>query len=248
MSRRSRPIIGILGGMGPDATVDLMRRVIVATPAADDCDHVHLLVDSNPDIPSRIAALIEGTGESPAPEIVKMAKRLEAAGAASLAIACNTAHFYAPDIRGAVSIPLLDMIELTAETIAQMALTHHRVGLLASTAVLNIGLYEKALSRSGITIISARRQSDLMDIIKAVKRGETGHIARHAFARIAAEMMEERVDLILIACTELSLLADSINPETPCLDAMDVLTREIVRQGLGGQLPNITEDKQISHG
>ena len=211
MSKQSRPIIGIIGGMGPDATVDLMRRVIVATPAGDDCDHVHLLVDSNPDIPSRIAALIEGTGESPAPEIIGMAKRLEAAGAASLAIALNTAHFYAPD-RSAVSIPLLDMIELTTDAIAQMALTHHRVGLLASTAVLNIGLYEKALSRSGITIISARRQNDLMDIIKAVKRGETGHFTRHAFARIAEEMMEDRVDLILIACTELSLLADSINP------------------------------------
>src|SRR3954471_18406084 len=97
MSAR-RPIIGILGGMGPEATIDLMRRVLLATPAMDDSDHVHLLVDSNPDVPSRIAALIDRTGQSPGPELVTMGLRLQSAGAEALAIACNTAHAYAPDI------------------------------------------------------------------------------------------------------------------------------------------------------
>ena len=84
--------IGILGGMGPEATVLLMSRIIARTPAADDRDHVPLFVDNNTQVPSRIAALIEGTGEDPGPVLADMARRLEANGAEALAMPCNTAH------------------------------------------------------------------------------------------------------------------------------------------------------------
>lgn len=232
MSAR-RPIIGILGGMGPEATVELMRRVLLATPASDDRDHVHLIVDSNPDVPSRIAALIERTGESPEAELVSMAGRLHGAGADTLAIACNTAHAYAPAITRAVPLPLLDMIELTAARIAAMALRHRRIGLLASSAVVDLGLYERALARHGIATAAPHRQGELMEAIKAVKRGDTGPATRRAFAKVADELQGKEVDLLLIACTELSLLADSINPDAPCLDALDVLVGEIVTFGTG---------------
>src|SRR5262245_18952644 len=112
------PVIGILGGMGPAATIDLMRRVMEATPASDHADHVHLLVDQNPKVPSRIDALINRTGPSPADELVRMARALETQGATALAIACNTAHGYADEIARAVAIPLLDMVQLTAESVA----------------------------------------------------------------------------------------------------------------------------------
>lgn len=232
MSRR-RPIIGILGGMGPEATVDLMRRVLLATPAMDDSDHVHLLVDSNPDVPSRIAALIDKTGQSPGPELVSMALRLQSAGAEALAIACNTAHAFASDITDAVSIPLIDMVALTADRIGAMALRHKRVGLLASTAVVNLGLYEGVLAERGISIALPQRQHDLVEVIKAVKRGDSGTASRRTFATIADGLIGEGVDLLLIACTELSLLADSIDPQAPCVDALDVLVSEIVNFGLG---------------
>lgn len=105
--------VGILGGMGPEATVELMRRVIAATPARDDADHVPLIVDQNPAVPSRIAHLIEGTGTDPGPVLAAMARRLEIAGAEALAMPCNTAHHYLPRIREAVTIPLLDMVDLS---------------------------------------------------------------------------------------------------------------------------------------
>jgi hypothetical protein len=104
--------VGILGGMGPEATVLLMSRLIEATPAADDSDHVPLIVDQNPQVPSRIARLLEGRGADPAPVLADMARRLEATGAEALAMPCNTAHYYAPAIRAAVGIPLIDMIGL----------------------------------------------------------------------------------------------------------------------------------------
>lgn len=232
MSAR-RPVIGILGGMGPEATIDLMRRVLVSTPAADDSDHVHLLVDSNPDVPSRIAALIDRSGPSPGPELVRMAQRLESAGAEALAIACNTAHAFASDIRDAVDIPLLDMIALSAGRIAAMTLKHRRVGLLASTAVIDLGLYDRALAGHGIATAIPARQAELMAVIKAVKRGDTSALTRQTFAHVADALIKEDVDLLLIACTELSLLGDSIDPAAPSLDALDVLVQDIVAFGLG---------------
>ena len=88
-------MVGIIGGMGPEATVELMRRVTARTRAEDDADHVHLLVESNPKIPSRIAHLLEGTGDDPLPEILRVARNLQGAGAEALAMPCNTAHHYA---------------------------------------------------------------------------------------------------------------------------------------------------------
>src|SRR5579863_8958181 len=103
----SEKVVGVIGGMGPEATVDFMHRLIAATPARDDADHLHILVDNNPKIPSRIAALIDGTGEDPTPVLRAMARGLEAQGADFLVIPCNTAHHYLPAIAESVRIPLL---------------------------------------------------------------------------------------------------------------------------------------------
>lgn len=105
---------GILGGMGPEATVDLMRRIIAHTDARDDVDHVRCIVDNNPKVPSRIKALLEGDGISPGPCLADMARRLEAWGADFLCMACNTAHMYYGEVKAAVTIPALNMIELAA--------------------------------------------------------------------------------------------------------------------------------------
>lgn len=246
MSAVHRPIIGIVGGMGPEATVDLMRRVIAATPARDDSDHVHLIVDSNPHVPSRIAALIDGTGESPAPELIRMAKRLEAAGATFLAIACNTAHAYAAEIRDAVSVPLIDMIALTVHEIARLALTHRRVGILASTAVIKVGLYKKAFAPHDISLVTPDRQQDLMEVIRAVKRGDTSQQNRLQFAQIARELVDKNVDLLLIACTELSILSGSLDPEVPSIDALDVLSKEVAARGLVIGREDVSETRRAS--
>src|ERR1700760_783522 len=111
-------VIGVIGGMGPEATVDFLHRLVARTPARDDADHLHVLVDNNPKIPSRIAALIDGTGEDPAPVLCAMAKGLEAQGADFLVMPCNTAHYYLPAIAGSVAIPMLDMVALSVRKLA----------------------------------------------------------------------------------------------------------------------------------
>ncbi len=105
-------VAGIIGGMGPEATVDLLQRVIKRTPVLDDKDHIRCIVDNDPKIPSRIKAIIEGKGEDPGPYLAKMARQLESWGADFLAIPCNTAHFYYESIANAVNIPVLNLIQL----------------------------------------------------------------------------------------------------------------------------------------
>jgi aspartate racemase len=216
-------VVGIIGGMGPEATVDLMRRVIAKTPVRDDQDHIHLIVESNPKIPSRIAHLIEGIGPDPTSELMRIAANLQRAGADALAIPCNTAHAYADAIRRAVSIPLLDMVSLTVGEIASAGRT--RVGLLASTAVHNTALYATAFAAHGIATLLPARQEEVMALIKAVKRGDTGAQAQAALGHIALEMAD-RADVLLIGCSELSVIAAGI--AVPFVDSLDVLAEAVV--------------------
>jgi aspartate racemase len=222
-SKSAHRVVGIIGGMGPEATVDLMRRVIAKTPVRDDQDHIHLIVESNPKIPSRIAHLIEGSGPDPTPELIRIAANLQRAGADALAIPCNTAHAYAESIRRAVSIPLLDMVSLTVEKIASSGPT--RVGLLASTAVHNTALYATAFSAHGITTLLPPRQDEVMALIKAVKRGDTGVQTQAALGEIALEMAGQ-TDVLLVGCSELSVIAAGIG--VPFVDSLDVLAQAVV--------------------
>ena len=217
-------VVGIIGGMGPEATLDLMRRVLAKTPAQDDQDHLHLLIESNPKIPSRIAHLIDGTGADPTPELIRIAVNLQRAGAEALAIPCNTAHAYAHSIRRAVSIPLLDMVQLSVDQIASSRRVA-RVGLLASSAVLATELYAKAFAGQGIAVVHPARQDEVMSLIKAVKRGETGSNMQAALAQIAAELANQ-ADVLLIGCSELSVISEGIT--APFVDSLDVQAQAIV--------------------
>jgi aspartate racemase len=217
-------VVGIIGGMGPEATLDLMRRVLAKTPAQDDQDHIHLIVESNPKIPSRIAHLMERTGADPTPELVRIARNLERAGAQALAIPCNTAHAYAHPIRRAVNIPLLDMVQLTVDRIASPRRVA-RVGLLASSAVLATELYAKAFADHGIAVAHPARQDEVMALIKAVKRGETGVQIQAALAQTAHDLANH-ADVLLVGCSELSVIAAGIT--APFVDSLDVQAQAIV--------------------
>jgi aspartate racemase len=219
-------VVGIIGGMGPEATVELMRRVTARTRAEDDADHVHLLVESNPKIPSRIAHLLEGGGDDPLPEILRVARNLQGAGADALAMPCNTAHHYADQIQAAVSIPLLHMTRLSVARIAA-AEPAARVGLLASTAVLRVGVYARQFAEQELKGVFPRRQDELMALIRGVKRGETGVVAAQRLAEIGGELADE-CEIALIACSELSLISAPLASRMRTLDSLDVLADAVV--------------------
>ena len=216
--------IGIIGGMGPEATVLLMSRIIRATPVNDDSDHVPMIVDNNPQVPSRIAALIDKRGEDPGPVIAAMAKGLESFGADALAMPCNTAHHFADQIRAAVSIPLLDMVRLSVERIAEQSGPGARVGMLASPAVRITGVFDKALGDSGLELAYLDDDGPLLDLIRHVKMHGGDKVAITEMARLANELDLQGANLLLVACSELSLLSHALTGTIPFIDTIDVLS------------------------
>ncbi|WP_343117190.1 aspartate/glutamate racemase family protein [Ostreiculturibacter nitratireducens] len=221
-------LTGILGGMGPEATVLLMQRLIEAQPAKDDADHVPVLVFSNPQVPSRIKALIERTGPSPAPVLADMARRLEAAGAEALAMPCNTAHAYADDIRAAVKVPFIDMV---AETAGHLAARHGagtRVGFLASPAVRLTGVFDAPFADRGLVQVYPEDDAPVLALIRAVKAGRAGAEERAELARLATRLANDQdCAAILVACTELSLLTGGLPEGMDWTDSLDCLVEAI---------------------
>jgi aspartate racemase len=213
--------VGILGGMGPEATVLLMSRVIAAVPARDDADHVPLIVHQNPGVPSRIRHLIDGAGADPAPVLAAMARDLAAAGALALAMPCNTAHAYAAAVRGAVPLPFLDMVAATVAALPQGI----RLGMLASPAVRMAGVFDAGLAARGIVPVWPADEGPALALIRAVKTGDTGGAARAELARQADAL--DGADHLLVACTEMSLLTQGLGTR-PFTDSLDCLVSEIV--------------------
>jgi aspartate racemase len=230
----SGKIVGIIGGMGPEATVDLMARIIRATPAEDDIDHIRMVVDNNPKVPSRIKALLDGGGESPVHCLQDMARRLAAWGVDFLAMPCNTAHYFHRDIQDAVSIPVLDMIALAAARTADSHPGIETVGLLASTATINLNIYESAAAQSGLTLLTPAHavQTELMAAIGRIKTGRYGEEAEAVLQSAADNLEQGGAGALLVACTELSVISDRIRAGCPVLDSAQILAEAIVREAI----------------
>lgn len=219
--------VGILGGMGPQATILLMQKIVDGVQAADDADHIPLLVDQNPQVPSRIRRLIEGTGDDPGPVLVEMARRLVAGGAEALAMPCNTAHHYAPAIRAAVDVPFLDMIELSVTRAVRMAGEGGQVGIIASPAVARIGLFDAALATFGVRTIYPADNAALLAAIRQIKATGPGPEAGRVLRSASEELLAQGAEVQMIACTEFSLLPEVALLGPAAFDTLDVLADAI---------------------
>ncbi len=223
-------IVGIIGGMGPEATVDLMQRIIDLTRAKDDCDHIRCIVDNNPKVPSRIKAIIQGNGEDPGPCIADMGRGLESWGAHFLVIACNTAHYYYDAVQDAVNIPVINLIDLVSDHVKAKFPEHDKIGMLASPAVAMTGLYTKRFKKSGIKDVwpDPEYQDQLFDVIKEVKKGNKGPMVRDGYYKVCEHLCQKGAKIAIIACTELSALGGLLPITT--IDAAQVLAMEIVHR------------------
>ena len=227
-------IIGILGGMGPEATADLFMRIIRATPVKRDQDHFRVIIDSNSKIADRTPAIL-GTGPSPLPMMIKTGKNLEQAGADFLLLPCNTAHFFHTEIQAELGIPLLHMIKLSAKHIKKNYPEVKRVGLQASDGTIASKLYPESYGEYGIEIItpSDASQKDVMDAIyRDIKTGniENGGKLLH---RVAVELIEDGSDAVICGCTEVSLVLHDGDVPVPVVDPLQVLAEEAVKLASG---------------
>ena len=165
-------IIGILGGMGPEATLDLFYKIIKLSPAKKDQDHCRIIIDNNPKIPDRTNAIL-GTGKDPLPELIMTAQNLEKAGADFIIMPCNTAHYFISGIQQNVNIPILNMIEESANYVKNIFPSFKKVGLFASKGTYKTKLYNSFFNAKNIDILipTPTEQEKIMDLIYMFKSG-----------------------------------------------------------------------------
>ena len=227
---RDEPV-GVLGGLGPAATVHFMARVVELTDAHRDQDHVDLIVWQHGSIPDRSAFLL-GHGESPEPVLVADAVALERAGARFIAIPCNTAVVWVDQMRAAVSVEVLDTVAETVAAARRAVPGLARLGLLATDGTLLAGTYAGAAAAAGVDLVtpSPEVQREVMSIIyEGVKAGEP--VPRARFDAVVAHLRGRGAEAVALGCTELSVLHEDLGiDDATIIDSIDALARRVVER------------------
>ncbi len=225
--------VGVLGGMGPDATVDFMQKVIRLTPAERDQEHIRMLVDHDPTVPSRQNPSVSDDARI-REMLATMAERLEAAGADFLVMVCNTAYGWIDRALERVSIPFVSIVEESVRAVARHP-DARRVGIMATPACLEIGLYQQALERAGLVALPVEEgaRAGLMALIDRVKAGDQGAGIRSGMAEVARGLIERGADVIVAGCTEIPLVLDPGQLTVPLVSSTDELARRTVELALG---------------
>lgn len=222
------PVIGVLGGMGPAATADFYRKIVQATPATRDQDHLRTMIWSDPSIPDRATAFLHG-GESPVRALIAGARRLEDAGAAFLAVPCNTAHLFLDPVREAVDIPILDMVGATVAELGDTAAPGSYVAVIGTAATRASGLYARRLLAEGLVPIepSAAEQRAVDVAIAEVKRGADA-IGGAALLPVLTALVEQGASTVIAGCTELPIACGTLAEIPPVTDPTAALARACV--------------------
>jgi aspartate racemase len=224
-------IIGILGGMGPEATIDLFYKIIKFTPAEKDQDHLRIIIDNNPKIPDRTTAIL-GKGEDPLPVLQETARNLEKAGADFIIIPCNTAHYFLSSIQKSVRIPVLNMIEEAAKETQQRIPQIQKVGLLASIGVYKTKIYHQQFEKFNIEVIypEEKDKGEVMKAIYAVKAGNLSNEVKGNILKIAQKLIDKGAEVIITGCTEIPLILKEGDVSVPIIDPTQILAKIAVQK------------------
>jgi len=224
-------MIGVLGGMGPLATVDFFNKVLAATPAKGDADHVPLLIQSDPRIASRPAAILSGA-RSPLPDLLAGRDRLIAAGATALAMPCNTAHYWYPDLVKGCSVPFISIVDSSCAELAGLSRAGQPIGIIATRATLVAKIFDAPLKSAGYTVLLP--DEDLMDalVLPGIELVKVGQAIQ------GGELIEQAVQALILrgagavvlACTETPLALDAVQSplRAHCVDTTAALARACV--------------------
>lgn len=225
--------VGILGGMGPMATVDLFQKIIQNTPVISDENHLPIIIYNNPKIPSRTKA-ISGEGESPLPEMIRTAKTLEKSGVDFIVVPCNTAHYWLSKVQAEVQIPIYNMIEITASFIKE---NHpelkNGILLLATKETYAVGLYQNAFNKIGMTlhVPTIQEQDEIALAINEVKAGKLeNNKYLHSLDNILERYQLSHISAVIGGCTEIPLLFPILKSNIMKIDPTLILANFIVKQ------------------
>lgn len=222
-------LIGVLGGMGPLATVDFMRKMVQATPATRDQDHAPALISSIPQIPDRTRAF-QGKGETPLPALLACAQRLEAAGAGVIVIPCNTAHLWFDAIQAEITIPMLHIVDAALKMASTFSGITPRIGLLATEATIASGLYTHRAHGAAVEWLlpgASEIREWVTPGIAAVKAGRLD-AGRALLLQAALALQQRGAAALVLGCTEIPVVLDDANCPLPTIDATAALAQGAV--------------------
>ena len=226
--------VGVLGGMGPAATLDFFARVLAASNAKQDCDHIRLIIDCNPHVPDRNAA-VAGKGPSPAPALIAMARGLQAAGAELLVMPCNTAHAVFDEIKAATDLPTISIVEVTVDAAHNARPQPRRVGLLATSGCVDANLYQDALAKLGIEALVPQHaaRERFMQILARIKSGDVGAGAKAEMIAVAQTLIDAGAQAIIAGCTEVPLVLAPRDISVPFVNSTDCLVAATIAAARG---------------
>lgn len=225
----SEKTLGILGGLGPLATVYFMDMIVKMTDAKTDQDHISMIVLNHAAIPDRTDFILDASKPNPLPMMVEDAKKLQAAGSDYVVMPCNTAHFFYEQIQNNITIPMLNIIEETV-IFAKERAGVKKLGILATKGTISAGSYQRMCEKYGIewAVPSLQDEQSLMNIIyNQVKAGKEINITE--FLKIIENMKADGCDAVALGCTELSVINKdfALNRED-IVDSLEVLARRSI--------------------
>jgi len=223
-------ILGIFGGMGPEATADLYKQILDITPAETDQEHIPTIIFSNPQVPDRMESIANG-GDLIKPYLRFSVRKLESAGASFIAIPCNTVHYFYDYMQKSVDIPIIHMIRETAIEVADKYPDIKKVGLLATTGTIKSGLYNNELEAKGFEVLSPADSIEVNMVMKAVYgiKSKTDPQLNEDLLAIAGNHLYERgAEVIVLGCTEIPLAYNPDRVDLPVVNATRVLAERAV--------------------
>ncbi|MDX7986895.1 aspartate/glutamate racemase family protein [Xenorhabdus sp. 12] len=221
-----KKIIGILGGMGPAATVDVMDKIIKNTPATCDQEHIPVIAVSFPDIPDRTASILSG-GESPLNKMLVALRILESVGAECIIMPCNTAHYWYKELNESTKVPFLSIIDSTCNKIVNEGINN--VAILATSGTIKAGLYQNRLERENINVVipDEIQQSTIMESIFSYKGGDAERAYR-LMKTVITQLEDIGVEKFIMGCTEIPLILDREKDKSRYIDATEELVKRVV--------------------
>lgn len=224
-------MIGVLGGMGPLATLDFFSKVIAYTPACRDEDHVPLLIQSDPMIPPRPAAIFTGTG-SPLPALLAGRDRLVAAGAQALVMPCNTAHYWYPDLVLGCTVPFLSIVDACCAELDAIATPGDTVGIIATRATLAAQLFDAPLAQRGYQVKEPDEHAMETWVLPAIAQVKAGraHDGGKLIEQAVQRLLSHGASAVILACTETPVALDAVQSSLRgrCIDSTAALARSTV--------------------
>ncbi|MCU0765525.1 MAG: amino acid racemase [Burkholderiaceae bacterium] len=228
-------MLGVIGGMGPAATADFFAKLIEETPASGDEEHIPTLIASDPRLPGRPAAILEG-GPSPLPALLAVRDRLLGAGATMLAMPCNTAHYWFDDLVRGCPVPFISIVEASCDALQGIAPPAAPVGLIGTRATLAGGIFDRRLRAAGHPLLLPSEDelaATILPSIRKVKEGQPVE-AGGLLAPAVQALLDRGAAAVILACTELPLALDAVGSplRARCVDSNRALAQACVARWL----------------